>query len=173
MDSTERPEGAGSPIHVVCAAGVCVVDARQLVATARTQTGTHELGPDADAMHEALAVLVRSANAEAHLSEAGEAAFAGTILSLLTRRLEIEDWYRRHPEIDDQEIESVLFGLGLPRTGSTALSYLLAQDRTRVRCVSGKRTSRARPPTSPRRTSIRVSSRPSARWARCRTCRPS
>jgi len=40
----------------------------------------------------------------------------------------VEDWYCRHPEIDDQAIEAPLIGLGLPRTGSTALSMLLAQD---------------------------------------------
>ena len=47
---------------------------------------------------------------------------------LLTTRLQVEDWYRRHPEIDDEPIEAPLIGLGLPRTGSTALSFLLAED---------------------------------------------
>ena len=79
-------------------------------------------------MVEALTVLVRSANDEADLSEQGEMVFGGMVVSLLTRRLEIERWYADHPEIGDQEIASVLFGVGLPRTGSTALSYLLAQD---------------------------------------------
>ena len=36
-----------------------------------------------------------------------------------------------NPEIDEQRIVSPLFGLGLPRTGSTALSFLLAQDPAR------------------------------------------
>ena len=44
------------------------------------------------------------------------------------QRLQIEDWYRRHPEIDDEPIDAPLIGLGLPRTGSTALSFLLAED---------------------------------------------
>ncbi len=43
-------------------------------------------------------------------------------------RLEIEDWYARHPEIDDEPVVAPLIGLGLPRTGSTALSCLLAED---------------------------------------------
>ena len=46
-------------------------------------------------------------------------------------RLEVEQWFGRFPEIDDQQICAPLFGLGLPRTGSTALSYLLAQDPAR------------------------------------------
>ena len=44
------------------------------------------------------------------------------------QRLQIEDWYRRHPEIDDEPIDAPLIGLGLPRTGSTALSCLLGED---------------------------------------------
>ncbi|MFQ5427282.1 MAG: sulfotransferase, partial [Gaiellales bacterium] len=36
--------------------------------------------------------------------------------------------YARHPEIDEQEIEAPWFGLGLPRTGSSALNNLLSQD---------------------------------------------
>ena len=104
------------------------MDVAALLAGAQEQAGSDDYGPDADAMHEALEVLVRSANEEAALSEQGEMVFAGMIGSLLTRRLQVEQWYAAHPEIGDQQIESVLFGLGLPRTGSTALSYLLAQD---------------------------------------------
>ena len=55
----------------------------------------------------------------------------GQIVGYLVNRLEIEQWFNRFPEIGDQQIVSPLFGLGLPRTGSTALSYLLAQDPAR------------------------------------------
>ncbi len=44
-------------------------------------------------------------------------------------RLKIEDWYRRHPEIDDQGVQVALVGVGFPRAGSTTLSHLLAEDR--------------------------------------------
>jgi hypothetical protein len=104
------------------------MDVAALLAGAEARAGAGDYGPDAAAMHEALEVLVRSANDEAGLGEQGEMVFAGMIDSLLVRRLQIEQCYAAHPEIDDQQIESVLFGLGLPRTGSTALSYLLAQD---------------------------------------------
>ena len=108
------------------------MDVTASMEAAQAQTGFDDYGPEADAMVEALTVLVRSANDEADLSEQGETVFGGMVVSLLTRRLEIEHWYAEHPEIDDQEIASVLFGVGLPRTGSTALSYLLAQDRRLV-----------------------------------------
>ena len=121
------------------------LDVGQLLENATAQTGTGDFGPEVDAMMEALGVLVRSVNEDAGLSPESDAAFAGILHSLLTRRLDIEDWYRRHPEIDDQEIESVLFGLGLPRTGSTALSYLLAEDPD-VRCLRQWEASQPTPP---------------------------
>ena len=40
----------------------------------------------------------------------------------------MEDTYRTHPEIDDEEIEGPVFVIGLPRTGTTALSQLVAAD---------------------------------------------
>src|SRR6478735_8231984 len=104
------------------------MDVTASMEAAQAQSGLEDYGPEADAMVEALTVLVKSAN------EQGEMVFGGMVVSLLTRRLEIEHWYTEHPEIDDQEIASVLFGVGLPRTGSTALSYLLAQD-TSVRSL--------------------------------------
>ncbi len=65
------------------------------------------------------------------MNEVGVAAMTDQIIGYLVNRLEIELWYSRFPDIDDQQIVSPLFGLGLPRTGSTALSYLLAQDPAR------------------------------------------
>jgi hypothetical protein len=62
--------------------------------------------------------------------------------------LSIEDWYRRHPEIDDQEIMAPVFGLGLPRTGSTALSFLQAQD-PRFRSLLAWEASAPTPPPEP------------------------
>jgi hypothetical protein len=79
-------------------------------------------------MVEALDVLVESVNEDRDLTPQAATNIAAAIGSLLKRRLEIEDCYARHPEIEDQQIESILFGVGLPRTGSTALSYLLAKD---------------------------------------------
>jgi hypothetical protein len=104
------------------------VDAEQLLAAAVQETGKDQFGPEPDAMVEALNLLAASVNEDGDLTPQGETNIAGTIGSLLNRRLEIEDWYARHPEIEDQQIESILFGVGLPRTGSTALSYLLAKD---------------------------------------------
>jgi hypothetical protein len=104
------------------------MDVAAVMDAAEAQTGLRDYGPEADAMVEALTVLARSVNDDADLDEQGEAVFTGMAVGILARRLDIERWYADHPEIGDEQIGSVLFGVGLPRTGSTALSYLLAQD---------------------------------------------
>ncbi len=82
----------------------------------------------ADGWQEGLERLVHSAEAEAHHTQMGAAVFDGMVVDLLKQRLEVESWYARHPEIDDEQIVTPLIGLGLPRTGSTAFSCMLGED---------------------------------------------
>ena len=107
-----------------------VVAARidDVVEKAKTQTGLDDFG--GDSWRVGLEVLVRSAETEATFNEFGEQSFYGSLVRPLVNRLQIEDWYARHPEIDEQEVHVELLGVGFPRTGSTALSHLLAEDRT-------------------------------------------
>ncbi|HET9565819.1 MAG TPA: sulfotransferase, partial [Mycobacterium sp.] len=98
----------------------------ELMARAVERTGLENFGDDS--FREGLEILVRALTDEARLNARGEGFVYGRIGNHLGQRLQIEDWYRRHPEIDDVPIDKPLFGLGLPRTGSTALSFLLAQD---------------------------------------------
>ena len=98
----------------------------ELLAAATEQTGLTDFGDDS--FREGLERLLRSLEDEANLSEFGAAVLPLLIGGKLTSRLQIEDWYRHHPEIDDEPIVAPLIGLGLPRTGSTALSFLLAED---------------------------------------------
>jgi hypothetical protein len=100
--------------------------AASLMDRARTATGLDDFGDDS--FREGLDILVRSLAAEARLTERGRAGYDAMIVDYLSRRLEVEHWYRLHPEIDEQEIVAPLIGLGLPRTGSSALSCLLAED---------------------------------------------
>lgn len=100
-----------------------------LVEEAVRRAGCDDFG--ADTWEEGLETLVRSCNEDASLSELGEQVMTGQIVGFLASRLDIERWYRAHPDIDEERIEAPLFGLGLPRTGSTALSFLLATDRRR------------------------------------------
>lgn len=93
---------------------------------ARDATSLHNFG--AASYREGLETLVRSLDEEANLNEVGRISTDRQLVGLLSQRLQLEDWYRRHPEINDQEINAPLIGLGLPRTGSTALGCLLAED---------------------------------------------
>ena len=97
-----------------------------LITRAKAATGLEDLGEES--FREGLEILVASADTEARFNEVGQAAFDAQLVGFLSCRLQIEDWYARHPEIDEQEITAPLIGLGLPRTGSTALACLLAED---------------------------------------------
>src|SRR5262245_34638753 len=90
------------------------------------RTGLEDFGDDS--FREGLEILLRALESEARLNARGEGFIYHRIGLHLAQRLQVEDWYRRHPEIDEVAVEAPLFGLGLPRTGSTALSFLLAQD---------------------------------------------
>lgn len=115
----------------------------ELLDRARAATSLEWFGDDS--FREGLERLVGAADTEARLTPAGRMMFDGQIVDLLSRRLEIEDWYARHPEIDEQQITAPLIGLGLPRTGSTALSCLLGEDPA-VRSIRGWEASAPCPP---------------------------
>jgi hypothetical protein len=100
--------------------------ASAFIGRAKQVTGLEEFG--GDSWREGLDRLIDAVTREANLNQAGIAQFEGMVVMLLTKRLEIEDWYARHPEIDDQQITEPLMILGLPRTGSTALHCLLGED---------------------------------------------
>ncbi|HEX2214685.1 MAG TPA: sulfotransferase, partial [Mycobacterium sp.] len=103
-----------------------MASADDLMAAAIRRTGLDDFGDDS--FREGLEILSRALSNEARLNARGEGFVYHRIELHLSQRLQVEDWYRRHPEIDDGRIVAPLFGLGLPRTGSTALSFLLAQD---------------------------------------------
>jgi hypothetical protein len=98
----------------------------ELIDAAVAQTGLEDFG--GDSFREGLGRLTASLGTEAHLNAVGESVVYPRLLSHLVTRLQVEHWYARHPEIDDAPVLEPLIGLSLPRTGSTALSFLLAQD---------------------------------------------
>jgi hypothetical protein len=104
----------------------------ELVDRACRETGLDAFG--GDTWREGLEVLIGSALAESSFTELGEDLFYGGHVQTLKNRLQIEDWFARHPEIADEDVELELLGVGFPRTGSTALSHLLGED-TSVRSL--------------------------------------
>jgi len=98
----------------------------ELMQRARQATSLSDYGEES--FREGLERLIASADREARLSERGRIGFDMQLVDMLANRLQVEHCYRQHPEIDEQQIVAPLIGLGLPRTGSTALSCLLAED---------------------------------------------
>ena len=98
----------------------------ELLDAAQAATGLADFGDPS--FMEGLEILVRSLRDEARLNSKGEAMMRHRILGHLKQRLQVEDWYRRYPEINSVSIKAPLIGLSLPRTGSTVLSFLLAED---------------------------------------------
>ena len=115
-----------------------------LVQEACARAGSDDFGPDT--WREGLEVLTRSLSTEGSLNELGRHVYSDQIVGYLVNRLEVEKWYRLHPEIEDERIVAPLFGLGLPRTGSTALSFLLACDRSRRSLRTWEASSPCPPP---------------------------
>src|SRR5439155_3101067 len=98
--------------------------AGELLATARERTGLADFGDPI--FRDGLDVLC-DAIARTELSDLGGMVWRGRLLGHLIARLHVVDWLGRHPETLAQAVPAPIFVVGLPRTGTTALSHLLAQ----------------------------------------------
>ena len=110
------------------AAGVPIVrlDAATLCARARRATGLEDFGDPW--FREPLAVLLDALEREAALHTLGRVIARADLTRLLENRLRMTDVIARHPEITAAPIARPLFIVGLPRTGTSILHELLAQD---------------------------------------------
>ncbi len=102
------------------------LDVDRIETDARSATELDDTG--GDHYLQGLERLVESMNSEGDLTDMGEAMLHARLVALLSARLQVEHTYRLHPEIDDQEVAGPVFVIGLPRTGTTALSQLVAAD---------------------------------------------
>ena len=103
-----------------------LVDATALEAAAIDATGLDDFGDPS--YRTGLTALVASLTDEAQLSELGALALEAQLVGNLRNRLRIVDWRARHAEVAGESIVAPLFVIGLPRTGTTLLSALLASD---------------------------------------------
>jgi hypothetical protein len=99
--------------------------AEELLSEARERTGLADFGDPG--FRDGLDVLLDEL-ARAELSELGRMVWRGRLLGHLVQRLRVLDWLARHPEVERLPVPAPVFVVGLPRTGTTALSHLLAQD---------------------------------------------
>ena len=96
----------------------------RLIDDARAATGLEDFG--ADGWREGLERYVSALDAEADLTELGALATEAQIVANLSNRLRVTAWWAEHPELAAQRIERPMIVLGLPRTGTTLVSELLA-----------------------------------------------
>jgi Sulfotransferase family len=101
----------------------------ELVALAADRTALDDLGPDS--WVEGLQVLVDTLETAPEITAEGRNDLYRQFVDGLANRLRVVDYVATHPEVDDERIERPLVVLGLPRTGTTAASYLLDQDPAR------------------------------------------
>lgn len=98
-----------------------------LAAAARRQAGGLSDWGDDD-FWVGLRVLLQAYRTEAQLNFIGRVHVQRDIHRVLTNRLLIHDTLKRHPDIRACPVVRPLFICGLPRTGTTLLQRLLAQD---------------------------------------------
>ncbi len=102
-----------------------------LLQAAREKTGLSDFGDDH--FREGLSRLLESLENEAELSMMGRLIVRADLGHHLEIRLQLMDWIRRHPEIEDEEIVRPIVICGQGRTGTTILHELMALDpRNRV-----------------------------------------
>ncbi|MBP2455319.1 sulfotransferase family protein [Mycolicibacterium lutetiense] len=96
---------------------------------AAAKTGLSEV--DSDSWREGLAIILDEINNSQAYSESGRDRIISDCVKALGRRLQVHDYIQSHPEVLDIPVQRPLFVLGMPRTGTTVISYLLDQDPAR------------------------------------------
>ena len=102
------------------------LDEGELCAAARRHTGVYDFGPDH--FRTPLRMLLTALVTEADLSVLGRVLTGQFLTGLLATRLRLTQLLDDHPEILEEGVDAPLVILGLPRTGTTHLHNLLAQD---------------------------------------------
>ena len=102
------------------------LDKDRLIRSAKKASGLDDLGKDF--WDEPLDRMLWSINHEANLHPIGIFISKERIVNLLANRLRAEYYFKKHPEILEQELYPVWMIAGLQRTGTTKLQRLLNAD---------------------------------------------
>jgi hypothetical protein len=108
--------------------GVVPIDLSKegLIYSAQKQSHLFDLG--LPSFRPGLAKLLEALESEARLNLFGRYFARRQMIELLTHRLLLSDYRHHHHEVMWEKIERPIFILGLPRTGTTLLYGLLAED---------------------------------------------
>lgn len=102
--------------------------AAQLIEQAQRDTGLSRF--DSDSFREGLEVLIRDLNRSERPESATERIKSG-IVAALANRLKSTAYLDQHPQLLQRPVTRPVFVFGVPRTGTTLLSNLLAADPAR------------------------------------------
>jgi len=119
--------------------------ADELIEQAQRATGFKRF--DSESFREGLGVLLAAAG-NVDYPEAGLQRFRGAVVGALATRLKVTDYLDKRPELLKRPIERPLFVFGIPRTGTTLLSNLLAVDPARRSPLSWEIDDPVPPPTT-------------------------
>ena len=106
------------------------LDANELIARAQRRTDLVDFG--CTPFEEPLQKLLRACHEEAELSLFGRLATRWDAVRFLSNLLRLREEERRAPKILEQRVDRPIFIAGLPRSGTTFLHSLLAQDPTNL-----------------------------------------
>ena len=120
-----RPDWARELNAIADPAWISLAD-DELVEEARRKTGLSDFGPDS--WREGYRHFLASARDEAQLNVLGRLILRNDVLTWLVNRLEIEETYRQHPEIEEVPLTNPIFITGLPRSGTSILHEVMGQD---------------------------------------------
>lgn len=99
--------------------------AEELIEAARTATGLQRF--DSESFREGLDILLADAS-NVDYPEMGIQRFRASVIGALSNRLKTNAYLEQRPELLKRPIERPVFVFGIPRTGTTLLSNLLAAD---------------------------------------------
>ena len=106
--------------------GVVPLDEKSLIESAMRHTGLSDFG--ADDWREPFQIFIKALEEEAELTLMGRLMTRSEILMLLEGRLQIEDTYKRHPEIADEQIVQPIIIIGQGRSGTSFMHNVLAHN---------------------------------------------
>jgi hypothetical protein len=116
-----------------------------LIEQAMKKTGLDRF--DSNSYREGLDVLVADYNSSEHPEPLIER-MSANLVQMLSDRLATTDYLAQRPELLDRSIERPLFVFGMPRTGTTLLSNLLACDPARRSALTWEIEEPVPPPTT-------------------------
>ncbi len=104
-----------------------VFDLDEMLAEAVEQAGADDLADD-DGFSERLAAHVAAIEADTGLRQLIRSSLRARVVRKLRNRLSLTDLLKRYPEIASIPIEAPLIVVGMPRSGTTHLVNLIAED---------------------------------------------